>query len=313
LPLGFSPLGFSPPGFSIDLLGLRLGFSASPGPAMDLVDRYVFPGLPRNVLARGETVFHVAEEECAFRIFRDGVDYASTPKPNPAPNLAPNPAPNPAPSLTMDQILHRTLVWLQQAVDEHVIKSAAGFTFLHAGVVGLDGAVALLVGSSGHGKSTLVADLIGSARRARPIVNGIGLSATYFSDEYAAIDEQGRLHPYPRALLIRAGRPEQHPVLPLDLGAHVADGPGEIRLILNLPYQDQAQLQMRPVGQSEGLRLLLEHTPHVLEDSPALFKNLTRIAGRARTFIGVRGDAPEAGDAILELLRGQSAPDPLGS
>jgi hypothetical protein len=281
-------------GFSIELLGLRLGFSASPGPAMDLVERYVFPGLPRHALnaaeaAIGETVFHLEEWEHGFRVFRQAIEYTSTQYQNQAPERA----------------AQRAMVWLQQAVDEHVTEHATGFTFVHAGVIGLGGAAAMLVGSSGHGKSTLVADLIGSARRARPAGKRDGFSATYFSDEYAAIDEQGLVHPYPRALLVRAGQPEQHPVLPLDLGAQVAGGAAEIRLILNLPYRDQAQIHMTPVGQSEGLRLLLENTPHVLEDSPPLFKQLARVAGGARTFIGVRGDAPEAGDAILELLRAQ--------
>lgn len=226
-------------GFSIDLLGLRLGFSAGPE------DRYVFPGLSRQKFEGADVTF--PPREC--------------------------------------------LVQLQQAVDEYVISHATGFTFIHAGVIGLNGVAALLVGSSGHGKSTLVAELISSAR------------AIYYSDEYAAIDEQGRLHPYPRALLVREGRPDQRPVAARDLGAKVADGPADVRLILNLPYQEGAQTRMDPVGQSQGLRLLLENTPHVLEDSPALFKQLTRVAGGARSFVGVRGEAADAADAILELLR----------
>ncbi len=230
-------------GFSIDLLGLRLGFSGSSN--NDFLDRYIFPGLPRHTFEGADVTFSP----------RDG------------------------------------LVQLQQAVDEYVIAHATRFTFIHAGVIGLNGVAALLVGSSGHGKSTLVAELI--------------RTASYYSDEYAAIDEQGRLHPYPRALLMREGRPEQRPVAAQDLGAQVADGSADVRLILSLPYQVGAQICMDPVGQSQGLRLLLENTPHVLEDSPALFKKLTRVAGGARTFVGVRGEAAEAADAILQLLRAQ--------
>jgi hypothetical protein len=158
----------------------------------------------------------------------------------------------------------------------------------------MGGAAALLIAASGHGKSTLVEELAGGA-----------WGTDYYSDEYAAIDPEGRLHPYPRSLLLRSGRPSQHPVTPEELGASVAAGPAEIRLVLQVPYDSQESvngIRVTPLGQSEALHLLLKSTPQALEDHPGIFGNLAKVAARARTYTGVRGEAPEAARAILKLL-----------
>ena len=61
---------------------------------------------------------------------------------------------------------------------------------MHAGVVGWKGWALVLPGKSGAGKTTLVAELIRAG-------------ATYYSDEYAVLDERGRVHPYARPLAVR--------------------------------------------------------------------------------------------------------------
>ena len=226
-----------PHGFAIELLGLRLGFSASPGRAADLLDRYVFPGLPRNPLSLADTAFELEEVAGGFRICQDAAEYART---NGDDEAGANEA----------------VVLLQQAVDQHVVHHAPGFAFVHCGVVGAGGAAALVIADSGHGKSTLVEELVGSAWR-----------ADYYSDEYAAIDAAGRVHAYPRALLIRAGRRRQHPVAPQELGARVAAGPAEIRVVLELPYAAEdgpAGVRLTALEQSEALHLLLQSTPQAL-------------------------------------------------
>src|SRR5207249_2434643 len=62
--------------------------------------------------------------------------------------------------------------------------------FLHAGVVGWRGRAIVIPGRSWSGKTTLVAALVRAG-------------ATYFSDEYAVLDRQGRVHPYPKPLSVR--------------------------------------------------------------------------------------------------------------
>ena len=85
-----------------------------------------------------------------------------------------------------EDLLDRFESHLQLTVAEY----APRHVFVHAGVVGWKGRAIVIPGMSFSGKSTLVAELLRAG-------------ATYYSDEYAAIDEHGRVHPYARDLKIR--------------------------------------------------------------------------------------------------------------
>src|SRR5882724_8587214 len=96
---------------------------------------------------------------------------------------------------------------LLDGFESHVQLTVAEYAprrvFVHAGVAGWQGRAIVIPGMSFSGKSTLVAELLRAG-------------ATYYSDEYAVIDERGRVHPYTRDLRIRAEtrrierlRPEQ--------------------------------------------------------------------------------------------------------
>ena len=65
----------------------------------------------------------------------------------------------------------------------HVANYAPDRVFVHAGVVAWRGRALVLPGTSFAGKTTLVAELVRAG-------------AIYYSDEYAVLDEQGRVHPY---------------------------------------------------------------------------------------------------------------------
>ena len=91
---------------------------------------------------------------------------------------------------------------LEAHVQLHVAEAAPRRRFVHAGVVGWRGKAILIPGRSYSGKSTLVAALVAAG-------------ATYYSDEYAVLDERGRVHPYPKPLSLRADperRAIRHPV-----------------------------------------------------------------------------------------------------
>jgi hypothetical protein len=189
--------------------------------------------------------------------------------------------------------MRHAAVLVQAGIDDAVIEGMRGHVAVHAGVVALDGAAALVTGPSHAGKSTLVAELVSRG-------------ATYFSDEFALIDANGLAHPYPRALMLRDGTPSQRAVPATDLGGVVGTGPAPVKLILQLVYESGASWSARPVPQSEGLMMLLENTRHILEEKPHLFGWLGAAVRKAACFRGVRGQAPEAAGRILELLRAAS-------
>jgi hypothetical protein len=147
----------------------------------------------------------------------------------------------------------------------------------------------LLPGITHAGKSSLVAELL---RR----------GATYFSDEYALIDSEGRVHPYPRPLLLRNGSPEQSPVLPSEYNARIGDTSAPVGWILSLEYLPESTWSIATVHQSEALLILLRNTPHVLSESPDLVAVFQRAVAGATCYVGDRPDVDEAASQILRLI-----------
>ena len=192
---------------------------------------------------------------------------------------------------TQDAVIAHSEQWpylftaLQQAVDEVMIQRLTGQAAVHAGVVAWRGSGILLPGSSGSGKTELVAELV---RR----------GAEYFSDEYALVDADGLVHPYPRALMVRDGGGLQHPVLPARFAAQALPA----GLILSIRYQAGATFQVERISHSEALLGLLRNTPHVLAEKPEIMAPLRAAADRAGSFVGTRGEAGDAAQRILEMV-----------
>jgi hypothetical protein len=182
---------------------------------------------------------------------------------------------------------------LIRVLDEAVLRRLTALRAVHAGTVVWSGRALLLPGITHAGKSTLVAELL---RR----------GATYFSDEYALIDSEGRAHPYPRPLLLRNGSPEQVPVLPGECNASVGDAPVPVGWILSLEYKPASTWNVAAVPQSEAVLTLLRNTPHVLAESPNMVEAFQRAVAGASCYAGCRSEAVHAADKILQLVRSLS-------
>src|SRR5215467_11147446 len=83
--------------------------------------------------------------------------------------------------------------WLCQDIEHAVVHRSQQMLFVHAGVVGWRGLAIVIPGRSHTGKSTLVAELV---------LRG----AVYYSDEFAVLDDTGKVHPYRRTLVLRDER-----------------------------------------------------------------------------------------------------------
>jgi len=179
---------------------------------------------------------------------------------------------------------------LIRVLDEAVIERMSSLFVVHAGAVVFDGRAMLMPGVTHAGKSSLVAELL---RR----------GATYFSDEFALIDSRGRVHPYPRPLLLRNGSAEQYPVLPGECNASVGDAPVPVGWILSLEYQPVGAWRVAEISQSEGLLTLLRNTPHLVGESPDLLGAFRCAVAGATCYAGRRTEAVQAADQILRLIR----------
>ena len=118
--------------------------------------------------------------------------------------------------------------WLQSDIDAQVARQSREALFVHAGVVTWRGCGIVIPGRSMTGKSTVVAALV---RR----------GAVYYSDEFAVIDDGGRVHPYARPLAIRDGSGRARPVRVHELGGVAGRDPIPVSLIVSTAYQEGAR------------------------------------------------------------------------
>ncbi len=253
-------------GFGITAFGWRVAILADCERTRAVLDRYLFPWLPRCAapLAEEGAIFQVLPAEEGFEV-RDGgrtVAHAAT--------------------------LETLVPLLQGLLDEGIVHRLTGMVAVHAGAVAFGGSAILLPGPSHAGKSTLVAELV---RR----------GCVYFSDEYALIDDLGLAHPYPRAMMLRNGLVEARPFLASEWNVEVGRGPAPVRLILALEHAADSAWNIRRVPQSEMLLMLLKNTPHSVTGPRDLVTPFLRASGSAACFTGIRSEAASAAGRILEL------------
>jgi hypothetical protein len=234
----------------------------------DALDRYLFPPLPRSDPAR-------LLPNIRLRVDHDAKGF----------HVVLNSEPS-----TFALTLHDAVLAAVKAIDDAVVKCMTTFRAVHAGAVLIDGKALLFPGSTHAGKSSLVAELL---RR----------GASHFSDEYALIDQEGRVHAYPRPLLQRNGRPLQSLVLPEELNASFASEPAPVGWIVSVEYVQGGAWDIDEVSQGEAVMLLLRNTPHHMDQTPEVIDFFSRVACNAVCYEGKRGDAAEAATRILDLIR----------
>lgn len=171
----------------------------------------------------------------------------------------------------------------------HVAEMSPSFVFVHAGVVGWQGEAILLPGRSYSGKSTLVAALV-------------QLGAEYYSDEYAALDAAGGVHPYARPLSIR--QDDGRSVLRIsagELGGCDVQVPLPVGLVVMSRYTSEGHWQPRRLSPGQAALALLENTVPARRRPEAVIGTLRHVVSRAGLFISERGEASGVAARIMEL------------
>jgi hypothetical protein len=186
--------------------------------------------------------------------------------------------------------LEEALALFESDLHLHVAAEARGKVFVHAGVVGWKGRALLIPGRSRSGKTTLVAELVKAG-------------AVYYSDEYAVLDERGRVHPYPRPLQIRAdetGEQRRHPVE--TLGGRAGRGPLPVALVVASRYSPGAKWRPRRLSAGQGVLELLAQTVSARSRPEKAFAALERVVAGALVLKGARGEASEIVGQLLRQL-----------
>jgi hypothetical protein len=256
-------------GFGLRAFASNFRFQAESPQAFDILDRFVFPSLPRVEAGAVEpdVTLSVVQAGEGFELRLNGAAVASAQH---ASGLVPH-------------LIH--------TLDETVIQRLRGLHALHAGAVQWCGKALILPGSTHSGKSSLVAELI---RR----------GAAYASDEYALLGADGLVHPYPRPLLLRNENGEQSPAAAEELNGKTAGTAAPLGWVFAVGYDAGGQWSVEEVPQSVALLALLRNTPHAMADSPEMLPAFERALAGAVCYAGRRGDAAAAAARILELAGG---------
>jgi len=174
----------------------------------------------------------------------------------------------------------------------HVADRAVGRVFVHAGVVAWKGRAVVMPGRSFAGKTTLVAELVRAG-------------ATYYSDEYAVIDECGRVHAYARELQVREmGSTEQRGVSVAELGGVAARDAARVSHAVFAEYASDARWEPEAISHGEAVLEMMRHAIAVQRAPARVMASLAKMMETAEAVRGVRGEASEV---VRWMLDGVSA------
>ena len=166
--------------------------------------------------------------------------------------------------------------------------SARHRLFVHAGVVGWRGRAIVIPGRSFSGKTTLVEALVKAG-------------ATYYSDEYAVLDTDGFVHPYPRPLAIRQEAGQRVKKCSVEeLGGKSGIEPLPVGLVIHTKYQSGTPWHPHVISLGQAVLALLDNTIVARTRPEFALPILPRAVSGALTLKGKRG---EAQDVAITLLR----------
>lgn len=248
---------------AFEAFGVRVLVSVDDPEVLKRVQPLLPPGWqPCSISAVEKRLALVADEHGEYQLLRDGKTYSNR--------------------LDLDF----ALALLEGQLREYVALHAPDWIFVHAGAVAHRGKAIIIPGLSFAGKTTLVAGLVRSG-------------AIYYSDEYALLDEQGLMHPYPKPLSIRNQQRVQVDHDVHTLGGTAGEEPVPVGAIVTTTYRAGAAWQPRKGSSGEGVLALLAHTVAAQERPSQVMRVLTRAAEDAVVIESNRGEADELAPKLL--------------
>jgi hypothetical protein len=193
--------------------------------------------------------------------------------------------------VAMSMNIDEALEMFESQMKLYLAERAKRRVFVHAGVVGWQGQAIVIPGRSYTGKTSLVAELVRAG-------------AEYYSDEYAVLDDRGRVHPYSTPLAIREpGSYRQRRCLAAELGGGVGVTPLPVGLIVVSRYQSGKQFKPRPLSGGQTVLELLANALPARRKPAAVMTALRQAVTGAVSLKGERGEAAETADLIFNYLR----------
>lgn len=249
-------------GASFTAFGIRVGVRANSEAALRAVMASLTPGLERGDGTEVDLLYSVVSAEPQTRAgFRKyNLAYANSDELMRSPDFDSIP---PA---------------VERHLSIYVGEYAHGRVFIHAGVVGWKDRGILIPGPTRAGKSTLVAAML-------------RVGATYYSDDFAVVDPDGRIHPYLSPLHHRNGDGTVHSTPAAELQAPVGEKPLPVGLVLVTHYKKGGRWRPRRVSPGEGLLAVLRNTLPAQREPARVLRTLTTMLTGVPVLRGQRGGA----------------------
>jgi 2-oxoglutarate-Fe(II)-dependent oxygenase superfamily protein len=184
--------------------------------------------------------------------------------------------------------LERIVRRLRSDIDLQVAQYAREGLFVHAGVVGWRGQAIVIPGRTMTGKSHLVAALM-------------RLGARYYSDEYAVIDDGGRVHPYTRPLSLRNGVGLE-PTEPVDDLGGTDREPLPVALIVSTAYQTGVPWSPAMVTGARAVLPLIDNTVVAAAEPSRTIRLAARLGPGVVTLQGPRPEAESVAPRLLQAV-----------
>jgi hypothetical protein len=179
---------------------------------------------------------------------------------------------------------------LESRVRITIAEYAVGKVFIHAGVVGWKDSALIVPANSFQGKTTLVAELVKRG-------------AAYYSDEYAILDEDGFVHPFPKMLSVRGLVDEYRQVeIPVEEFGFAGTKKIPVGMFLLTEFKENARWKPKVLSAGQGIMEILPHTVPVRYNPEFTLKVLKRAANRAIIVKSFRGEAAKFAEAILNYF-----------
>ncbi len=176
-----------------------------------------------------------------------------------------------------------------------IAEFAVGKVFLHAGVIGWKNRAIVIPAQSFAGKTTLVAALIKKG-------------AVYYSDEYAVLDSEGNVQPFPKWLSIRGitDAYTQHDCPVEALGGRAGTKTIPVGMVLIARYRAGKKIPKRwnpkLLSGGRGIMEIIPHTMPLINKPREVLAVLNKLAGRAIIVRTVRGEADEFAETLLDYF-----------
>ncbi len=185
--------------------------------------------------------------------------------------------------------LNSILNYLEQDIHIDFASYVPDLVVVHAGVVKWKDKVIIIPGRTHSGKSTLVYQLIQQG-------------AIYYSDEFALIDHQGMVYPYPRYLSLRQDKGEIKKIPADKLGWSPKLGAAKVGMVVVAKYEENAVWNPSALSPGMAVLSLFDNTVSATIAPSRAMEYLPKAVAGAVLLEGKRGEAESTACLLLKEL-----------